>query len=57
MILNEYSRECLSIEVRRKRTHDAAIYWLMDLFFRRGIPEHVRSDNGEGLWQRQFGTG
>jgi transposase InsO family protein len=45
-ILDEYSRECLAIDVGRKLTHDAVMYRLTDLFFRRGIPEHIRSDNG-----------
>jgi transposase InsO family protein len=45
-ILDEYSRECLAIDVRRKFTHDAVLHRLTDLFFRRGIPERIRSDNG-----------
>jgi putative transposase len=45
-ILDEYSRECLAIDVGRKFTHDAVLDRLTDLFFRRGIPEHIRSDNG-----------
>jgi transposase InsO family protein len=45
-ILDEYSRECLSIDVGRKFTHDAVMHRLTELFFRRGIPEHIRSDNG-----------
>jgi putative transposase len=44
-ILDEYSRECLAIDVGRKFTHDAVMHRLTDLFFRRGIPEHIRSDN------------
>ena len=45
-ILDEYSRECLAIDVGRRLTHDAVLHRLTDLFFRRGIPEHIRSDNG-----------
>jgi putative transposase len=45
-ILDEYSRECLAIDVGRKFTHDKVMNRLTDLFFRRGIPEHIRSDNG-----------
>jgi transposase InsO family protein len=45
-ILDEYSRECLPIDVGRRLTHDAVLHRLTDLFFRRGIPEHIRSDNG-----------
>jgi transposase InsO family protein len=45
-ILNEYTRECLAIDVGRKLTHDAVQNRLTDLFFRRGFPRHIRSDNG-----------
>ena len=45
-ILDEYTRECLAIDVGRKLTHDAVLHRLTDLFFQRGIPEHIRSDNG-----------
>ena len=45
-ILDEYSRECLEIDVGRKLTQDVVLHRLTDLFFRRGIPEHIRSDNG-----------
>ena len=45
-VLDEYSRESLAIDVGRKFTHDAVLHRLTDLFFRRGIPEHIRSDNG-----------
>jgi transposase InsO family protein len=45
-ILDEYTRECLAIEVKRKLTHDDVMHRLTNLFFRRGIPEHIRSDNG-----------
>jgi transposase InsO family protein len=45
-ILDEYSRECLAIDVDRTFTHDAVLHRLTDLFLRRGIPEHIRSDNG-----------
>jgi transposase InsO family protein len=45
-ILDEYTRECLAIDVGRKFTHDSVLHRLAELFFRRGIPEHIRSDNG-----------
>ena len=45
-ILDEYTRECLSIYVKRKFTSDDVLERLSDLFFRRGVPEHIRSDNG-----------
>ena len=45
-ILDEYTRECLSIDVKRKFTSDDVLYRLTDLFLRRSVPEHIRSDNG-----------
>lgn len=45
-IIDEYSRECLaSIVARRIRSGDV-IQALADLFLKRGIPKHIRSDNG-----------
>ena len=45
-ILDEYSRECLaSCVARRIRSQDVLLI-LADLFLRRGIPKHIRSDNG-----------
>ncbi len=45
-ILDEYTRECLSIMVARRITAQDVIYQLGELFLKRGIPEHIRSDNG-----------
>jgi transposase InsO family protein len=45
-ILDEYTRECLNITVERNTTAYEVIHQLGDLFIRRGIPEHIRSDNG-----------
>jgi putative transposase len=45
-IIDEYTRECLVIEVRRKLTSQDVIDQLVYLFSFRGIPEHIRSDNG-----------
>ena len=45
-VIDEYTRECLAIVVgRRINSHDV-LYTLADLFIRRGIPTHIRSDNG-----------
>ena len=38
-LLDEYSRECLSIGVARKLTREDVLERLMDLFIRRGVPE------------------
>jgi len=44
--VDEYTRECLAIYVARKITAFEVIEQLADLFLTRGIPEHLRSDNG-----------
>ncbi len=45
-IIDEYTRECLAIEVGRKLTNEDVLDRLTSLFACRGIPEHIRSDNG-----------
>jgi putative transposase len=45
-IIDEYTRECLAIMVARKIRNQDVIDLLFQLFILRGIPEHIRSDNG-----------
>ena len=45
-ILDEYTRECLAIDVARKLTSEDVLERLTDLFIRRGVPDYIRSDNG-----------
>jgi transposase InsO family protein len=45
-IIDEYTRECLAMLVKRRITSQEVIDKLFDLFSFRGIPEHIRSDNG-----------
>ncbi len=45
-IIDEYTRECLAILVARKIRNQDVIDLLFNLFIFRGIPEHIRSDNG-----------
>jgi len=45
-IIDEFTRECLAIRVERKLNSTAVIDVLCDLFILRGIPGHIRSDNG-----------
>jgi len=45
-IIDEYTRECLSILVKRKITSQDVLDQLYMLFLLRGVPEHIRSDNG-----------
>lgn len=45
-IIDEYTRECLALHVARSITNREVIEQLYELFLLRGIPEHIRSDNG-----------
>jgi len=45
-ILDEFTRECLAIRVRRKLNSMDVIDVLTDLFILRGVPRFIRSDNG-----------
>jgi transposase InsO family protein len=45
-ILDEYTRECLSLDVDRQFNSQGVLSRLYDHFVRRGTPEHIRSDNG-----------
>ena len=45
-IVDEFTRECLAIRVARKLKSTDVIDVLSDLFVVRGVPSHIRSDNG-----------
>jgi len=45
-IIDEFTRECLAIKVNRKLGSQDVIEELFKLLIYRGIPEHIRSDNG-----------
>jgi putative transposase len=45
-IVDEYTRESLAIDVARKLNSEHVLERLGWLFVHRGIPEHIRSDNG-----------
>jgi len=45
-IIDEYTRECLAVLVARKIKAQDVIDTLFNLFIFRGIPRHIRSDNG-----------
>ena len=45
-IIDEFTRECLSIDVERRMNHKTVIERLAELFVHRGTPEYIRSDNG-----------
>lgn len=45
-VIDEYTRECLAIHVKRKLNSQDVLYVLSKLFLLHGPPEHIRSDNG-----------
>jgi putative transposase len=45
-LMDEHTRECLSIDVARKLKSEDVLERLSDLFVRRGVPKYIRSDNG-----------
>jgi transposase InsO family protein len=64
VVVDEFSRECLAIRVERRLTSDDVLAVLAELFVARGVPEHVRSDNGPEFaatavrgWLARLGVG
>jgi transposase InsO family protein len=62
-LVDEYTRECLAIDVARTLRSDDVLERLSWLFATRGVPEHVRSDNGPEFtagvvrdWLRRVGV-
>ena len=45
-VVDEYSRQCLAIEVDRKQTSRDVLRTLAQLMLKHGVPKHIRSDNG-----------
>jgi len=45
-MIDEYTRECLAIDVARRLTADDVLARLTELFVWRGVPDYIRSDNG-----------
>jgi len=44
--IDEFTHECLAIRVDRKLKAADVLGVLSDQFILRGVPEHIRSDNG-----------
>ncbi len=53
-IIDEFTRECLAMLVSRRITSQDVIDQLFQLFVLRGIPEHIRSDNGPEFTAREI---
>ena len=45
-VVDEFTRECLAIEVARKQSSRDVLRTLAGLMVRHGVPKHIRSDNG-----------
>jgi putative transposase len=45
-LIDEFTRECLAIRVARRINSFGVIETMADVMLERGIPEHIRSDNG-----------
>jgi transposase InsO family protein len=45
-VIDEYTWECLAVKMARRLTSYDVVEVLTDLFIERGIPVHIRSDNG-----------
>jgi transposase InsO family protein len=52
-VIDEYTRECLAVKVARSLTHKDVLEVLAQLFCDRGIPVHLRSDNGSEFTARK----
>lgn len=63
VVIDEYTRECLASRVERRLGSLQVIETLADAMLLRGIPEHIRSDNGPEFiaqelrkWLAKLGT-
>jgi len=45
-VIDEFTRQCLAIEVARSLRHDNVLHVLAELFTWHGPPDYIRSDNG-----------
>ena len=62
-LIDEFTRECLAIRVARRINSFGVIETLADVMLVRGVPEHIRSDNGSEMtakvtrdWLAQVGA-
>lgn len=53
-VIDEYTRECLSLRTGYSLKADDVMSVLTDLFITRGIPDHIRSDNGAEFTARSI---
>ena len=53
-LIDEYTRECLAIRVERRMGTQEVIETLSEEMLWKGIPEHLRSDNGPEFIAQQL---
>jgi transposase InsO family protein len=51
-LIDEFTRECLAIRVARRINSFGVIETMADVMLLRGVPEHIRSDNGPEMTAR-----
>ena len=63
-LIDEYTRECLALPVERRMGSRQVMETLSEVMLWRGVPEHIRSDNGPEFiakqlrqWLAKVGTG
>jgi transposase InsO family protein len=63
-VIDEYTRECLAIDVARRLSSQDVLHRLGELFLDRGLPAYIRSDNGPEFtakavrkWLAELGIG
>src|SRR5271170_2624684 len=62
-LIDEFTRECLAIRVARRINSFGVLATMADVMLTRGVPEHIRSDNGAEMtakvvrnWLTQVGA-
>jgi putative transposase len=62
-LIDEFTRECLAIRVARRINSFGVLQAMADVMLMRGVPEHIRSDNGPEMtsklvrkWLTQVGA-
>lgn len=62
-LIDEFTRECLAIRVARRINSFGVLETMADVMLARGVPEHIRSDNGAEMtakvvrnWLTQVGA-
>ena len=55
VVVDEYTRECFPIDEGRKLKSVDVLDRVTELFVRRGLPDHIRSDNGPEFTSKRVG--